>query len=310
MKATADRVLEALEEKGWRARIVPIEHLDELRDAIEGRHERGLFEETVYRELLTGFRFARPEALPDTRSILIIAVPVARSRVVFHRNGASLPATVPPTYVAYSSRTRRVLDEAAAVLAREGHALADAALPLKTLAVRSGLAEYGRSNIVFVRVMGSFLQLVGAFTDLPCAGDSWREPRKLERCERCVACLERCPGGAITRERFLLHVERCLTYHNERLADFPNWIDPSSHHCLVGCMRCQEVCPENRPVLDRVEDRGEFSESETEMILNRVPLDRLPEETVARLRGLELNEPYPGLCRNLSMIANRAGRAT
>jgi epoxyqueuosine reductase len=156
--------------------------------------------------------------------------------------------------------------------------------------------------------MGSFLQLVGAFSDLPCDGDPWREPKALDRCESCVVCLRLCPTGAITNDRFLLHAERCLTYHNEAAGDFPNWIDPSSHHCLIGCMRCQTVCPENRAVQEWFEDRAEFSEHETTLFIRRVPFDRLPSETAAKMKSLEINEDYRLLCRNLSMIIERDSR--
>jgi epoxyqueuosine reductase len=36
-------------------------------------------------------------------------------------------------------------------------------LPLKSLAVRSGLAAYGRNNVCYVPGMGSFLELVGLY---------------------------------------------------------------------------------------------------------------------------------------------------
>jgi epoxyqueuosine reductase len=150
---------------------------------------------------------------------------------------------------------------------------------------------------------------MGAFSDLPCDGDPWREQKALDRCESCVACLRRCPTGAIASDRFQLHTERCLTYHNEAASDFPSWIDPSWHHCLIGCMRCQTVCPENRTVLDWFEDRAEFSEQETALLIQRVPLDRLPEGMAAKVKSLEINEDFGLLCRNLSMIIGRGDDA-
>jgi epoxyqueuosine reductase len=150
--------------------------------------------------------------------------------------------------------------------------------------------------------MGSFLQLVGAFSDLPCDSDPWQEPKMLNRCESCRACLQSCPTKAIARDRFLLHAELCLTYHNEAASDFPSWINPSWHHCLIGCLRCQTVCPENRAVIDWFEDRAEFSEKETALFIQRTPLDQLPAETFTMIKNLEINEDYRLLCRNMSMI--------
>jgi epoxyqueuosine reductase len=226
-------------------------------------------------------------------------------RIVFHWQGQRVPMVAPPTYVSYTPRTEGVQAILAGWLQHEGYRLAKPKLPLKTLAVRGGLADYGRNNICYVPGMGSFLQLVGAFSDIPCDGDPWREPKALDRCESCVACLRLCPTGAITNDRFLLRAERCLTYHNEAAGDFPSWIDPSWHHCLIGCMRCQTACPENRAVLDWFEDRAEFSEQETDLFIQRVPVDRLPAETAAKMKSLEINEDYQLLCRNLSVIIGR-----
>jgi epoxyqueuosine reductase len=146
---------------------------------------------------------------------------------------------------------------------------------------------------------------VAACSDLPCEDDPWREPQALERCAACVGCLRHCPTGAIADDRFLLRAERCLTYHNEAADEFPNWIDPSWHHCLIGCMRCQSVCPENAAVRDWCEDRATFSEQETALLVQCAPLERLPAETAAKLRSLEINEDYVPLCRNLSMLVGR-----
>jgi len=303
------RLLGMAEERGWRARVVPIGRLADLREAILGRREQGLLDEALCREQLGGFSFDPPPELPEARSIIVVAVPTPQMRVFFRLRGEGVPVVVPPTYVGYTPRTvsvQRALEE---WLGGEGYRLARPQLPLKTLAVRSGLAEYGRNNVCFVPGMGSFLQLVAACSDLPCEGDPWREPKALDRCESCVACVRRCPTGAIEEDRFLIRAERCLTWHNEAAAEFPDWMDPSWHHCLIGCMRCQTVCPENKGLLGWFEDRAEFSERETALLLERTPQERLPAETVAKLRSLEINGDYRLLCRNLSMILGREGGA-
>jgi hypothetical protein len=58
---------------------------------------------------------------------------------------------------------------------------------------------------------------------------------------------KKCPTAAIKPDQFLLHAEYCLTFHNEKRGEFPEWIGTPAHHCLVGCMRCQIICPENKP---------------------------------------------------------------
>jgi epoxyqueuosine reductase len=305
MKPHVEKLFTMIEERGWKGRIVPISRLSDLQEAISGRYELGLLDEALYREQLGFFSFDPPADLPGARSIMIVAVPTPQMRIVFHWQDTRVPVVVPPTYVSYTPRTESVQADLAVWLEQEGYRLAKPRLPLKTLAVRSGLAAYGRNNICYVPSMGSYLQLVGAFSDLSSDDDPWREPKALDRCESCVACMRHCPTAAITNDRFLLHAERCLTYHNEAASDFPGWIDPSWHHCLIGCLRCQTVCPENRDVLEWFEDRAEFAEEETTLFLERVPFDRLPAETGAKLQSLEINEDYRLLCRNLSMIIGR-----
>jgi len=305
MKSPAQKLNDKIEEQGWKGQIVPISHLTDLRGAILGPYQDGLFDERFFQEQLSFFSFDHPANLSDVRSIIIVAVPTPQMRVTFHKQGESFPIVIPPTYVSYTRRTENAQAVLAGWLEQLGYALAKPQLPLKTLAVCSGLAEYGRGNICFVPGMGSFLQLVGAFSDLVCEDDPWRKPKTLDRCGNCKACKSHCPTGAITEDRFLIHAERCLTYHNEANRDFPEWIDPSWHHCLIGCMRCQTICPENKSVVDWFEDWIDFSEMETNLLTQRVPLDRLPTATSAKLKSLELNEDYRWLCRNLSMILER-----
>jgi epoxyqueuosine reductase len=302
MEHTVKMLFEFIEQKGWKGQIVPVAHLTDLRKAICGYYERGLIDETLYQSQLDFLSFDPPEDLPDVRSVIIVAMRTPQMRVFFHWQGESVPVIIPPTYVSYTSRTENVQNLIAGWLRTKGYHLKKTYLPLKTLAVRSGLARYGRNNISYVPAFGSFMQLVGAFTDLPCDTDPWREPVALERCNTCVACLRHCPTGAISDDRFLLHAELCLTYHNEATADFPDWIDPSWHHCLVGCMRCQTVCPENKAVINFIEDRAAFTEEETILFIRHTPFDKLPAKTVTKYKNLEINENYHSLCRNLSMI--------
>jgi len=94
--------------------------------------------------------------------------------------------------------------------------IARMALPLKILAVRSELASYGKNNISYIPGMGSFYRLIAFYSDFPCQEDIWLEPQMMKHCHNCSACLDNCPTGAITSGGFLLHAERCITFHNER----------------------------------------------------------------------------------------------
>ena len=120
----------------------------------------------------------------------------------------------------------------------------------------------------------------------------------MELCESCRACLRHCPSGAITTERFLLRAERCIVFHNEQPGDipFPAWMEASWHNCLVGCMHCQRICPENRDFLEWIEDGAEFSSEETALLVAGALLDQIPTETVRKLEEyalVDLIDDYP-----------------
>jgi epoxyqueuosine reductase len=140
------------------------------------------------------------------------------------------------------------------------------------------------------------------FSDLPCEDDVWFESSMMKECQKCTACIRACPTGAITSERFLIRAERCLTFQNERSGEFPSWVDPSWHHCLFGCMGCQKICPQNKRMLNWIEDRGEFTEQETSLILEKVPLNRIPSSTRKKIERLYMIDEYELLSRNLNSV--------
>jgi len=298
-----------LNERGYQGRVVPIHHLQDLREEIEGRHEQGLLNDEFYQERLSRFDFRPPENSAGT-SLIIVAVPRPQIRVDFAWNGNTHSAIIPPTYVGYDDTRRQIQEFLAGLLAPAGFHTAPIRIPLKLLAVRSGLGQYGRNNICYVPGMGSFFQLVAVCSDLPCTQDPWQEAHMMERCQDCHACRNRCPSGAIPSDRFLLRAERCIVFHNERSGrfPFPAWLDPTWHNCLIGCMLCQRVCPEDRDVLGWVEQGEEFSQDETRLLLEGVQLDQLPVATVDKLKRLDLADSVDALPRNLGVLFAQSTR--
>jgi epoxyqueuosine reductase len=206
----AEGLSDELEERGYRGRIVSIQRLRDLQEEIEGGHRQGLFDEEFYREWLAPLTFSPADSLPDARSLIVAAVPQPQLRVTFNWNGEAASFFVPPTYLHGREADARVEGFLAEVLGRQGYRLSRARLPLKLLAVRSGLGAYGRNNICYVPGMGSFHRLAAFYSDFPCREDAWQEPQMMERCANCSACLNKCPSGAISSGRFLLHAERCI----------------------------------------------------------------------------------------------------
>ena len=305
-KELVRQVRSRLAERGCHSRVVPARYVRDLREGIEANHARGLLDKQFYQERLTHFSFASPEILPSAESLIVVAAPQPQIKVVFTWQNKSKSVIIPPTYAEVTDEI--VEGILSSVLDPSGYHIARAALPLKLLAVRSGLGEYGRNNICHVRGMGTFHGLVAFHTDLPCSEADWFEPQMMERCRECRACLHSCPTGAITVDRFLIRAERCITFHNERVNKFPAWLEPSWHNCLVGCLRCQLACPENAAFLDWVEGDTTFSEKETGLVLNSTSPDCFPPETAKKLERLGMLGYSEVLGRNLAVLLTEKNR--
>jgi epoxyqueuosine reductase len=180
---------------------------------------------------------------------------------------------VPPTYLFGPAIERKAKAIVCEALEPSGYRAVGALLPRKLLAVGSGLAEYGRNNIAYVAGLGSFHRICAYFSDMPCEEDTWLGAAMMPLCEKCTICASECPSDAIDPERFLVWAERCITYHNEQdhNVPFPEWLDPSWHNCLIGCLICQRACPADSEVIDWTEEGVEFTEEETRFILDFNP---------------------------------------
>jgi epoxyqueuosine reductase len=305
-KKLVGEVFSQLKNQKYDVRIVSIEHLHELQEAIERHHTQGLFDDELYEEWITEFAFSAPENLQNVRSLIVVAAPQPQFQVTFAWNGESHSFIIPYNYLYYSDR--RVENMLSRILGRGKYVMANNSLPKKLLAVRSGLAKYGKNNLSYVPGMGSFHRLTVFYGDLPYPEHVWQGEQMMEECRDCDACLRGCPTDAISSDRFLLHAERCISFYNEREGDFPEWIKPKWHNALVGCLYCQRVCPLNKPFLRWVENKAEFSEEETTLLLEGVPQDRLAAATIRKIQELDCLEYIDVLGRNLSALLEKKGK--
>ncbi|DAC73357.1 MAG TPA: FeS-binding protein [Thermoplasmata archaeon] len=304
MRLTADILTSEFGKIQARFRTISIDHLEDLhKELFEWKHKR-IITESFFTQNYGDFRFQIPDEIPDAQSIVIIALPQKMHPLDFLINGKHYQTIIPPTYV-YNSVRNTCKEILTKELKKTNHSVVRAILPMKLLAVRSGLGEYGKNNICYVDGMGSFARLEGFYTDHRFPSYDWQEKKVMERCTSCILCQQNCPTHCIPTDRFLIHAEHCLTYFNENKEEFPSWVDRRCHHALVGCMRCQMVCPQNRSVIVSKEQPVIFSEEESAMILNKTPRENISETLSAKLISLDINEYYPLLSRNLSVIKNK-----
>lgn len=304
-------VLEYLEKKECYARFVSIDHLEDLRDEVRDLHAKGQLESEFFVEWIQPRLHPKvPKGMSKAKSIMVAAIPSPALTTRFKWRGRTYDFTVPPTYGEYlraSNRAWRLLKEA---LAPKKYWIVRAILPVKLLAVRSGLACYGRNNVTFIPKYGSFHTLAALYTDYVSSEYHWQDKKMMEKCAVCKACQKACPTGAIAGDRVLIHAERCLSRFNERPSSkpFPSWINPSAHNSMIGCMHCQRVCPYDREIINWREVRARFNEEETEYLLR----GRFSGERATRLdrrlkrAGLDLTS-FP---RNLEvLLKSRAAEA-
>lgn len=304
MNSKAAAVLQSLNEAGMQARIVPASRAIDVGSDIRSVKDEGLLDQELYDLYLSKYQYGLPESLPAARSLFIVAVPTSGTIITFHHRGKPHRCKVPPTYANAADIDRKVRSLLVAALPE--CKVVKAILPYKTLATRTGLARYGKNNITYAGDFGSFHRLTGFFTDADMEMDDWQSREVMTQCADCDLCLRACPTGAIGKDRFLIRADRCLTFLNELPSEraFPDRIRPSVHHAIVGCMRCQEVCPMNRINMESFTEGDIFSEEETEYLLKGDYQNDDAEEIMEKLdcSGLDLSI-FP---RNLAVLLDDA----
>jgi len=307
MNKLVDELNQQLAEINGKAAVVSIHHLADLDSELNNNIKQGILRSDSYHRLVSfynlTFNFKPPVDFPAAQSIIITAALQPKVEVKFKSFDKIYRAIIPPTYM--DSTDKEVMERLSSCLAKFNYQLHPLRLPLKLLAMHSGLASYGRNNITYTDQWGSFFRLKGFYSDLPCQEDTWQEVRMMEFCHKCVVCLNQCPTGAISRESFLIKAEKCLTFFNEGSDNFPEWIKLPWHNCLIGCIKCQDVCPVNKEYKKFIVSGSDFSEEETSMILQGVAKDQLPLDTIEKLKKICLLDDYQVLQRNLAVLIRK-----
>jgi len=298
--------------RGYCAAVGRVSLLEDVRNSLEKRRRSGEIDAGFFRENLEAFTYLEGISLRNPCSIIIVAVPKPAFILTFTVGGKKVETILPPTYVRYRKTFAEVRDDLGEALSGAGFRVELLNAPLKALANRLGLVSYGRTNVGYIEGLGSFFQLVGLVSDMPFAEKDMPSPREetlLSKCLKCRICAAACPTGAIEEGRVLLHGEKCYTLFSESPNPIPEDIKPPSPDCLIGCLRCQELCPENKGLLRREQAAVSFDEEESEAFLGikRAADGPAFDRAQAKFRELGLSEGLPAFRRNLGRLLRIRG---
>ena len=157
MKNIFEELHRNLELSGFKVALISIQNVARLKSDFERFYQQQIFDTDFYNERLAHYTFEPPADFPDAQAIILTAARQPNVIVKFKAEGKTYPVIIPPTY-SYDT-DKKALDIISRILRNYGYGISDAILPVKSLAVRCGLASYGRNNIAYIDEWGSFFRL-------------------------------------------------------------------------------------------------------------------------------------------------------
>ena len=288
----------------YQYRSFSVDHLQEVREWFEQlKTGHRLSSNKTFLGYIGGFCIDKRAYLPNAKSVIVFSVPQNLQSITFNHQGAKYIVRIPTGYTSTGltgamlrARIRKdiIIDPSKKLKGR-------VRMPLKTLSVHSGLAEYGRNNITYVEGYGSYHALYGLFTDKEL-DDNWG-PLKMHRlCKGCSVCRRECPTMCIPDSGFIINAGRCLSLYNELPDPIPAWIKPAAHNALVGCLKCQFDCPINADLNCKIGSIAELTEEETDFILRQGKDEQYLKKIVAKLGPFTSAQDLAYFSRNLNLV--------
>ena len=115
-------------------------------------------------------------------------------------------------------------------------------------AATAGLGIIGDNGLLINETYGSFVFIAEWITDAPLDLFSYVEPRNVETCEHCGACVRACPSGNLPQ----FSKKNCVSAITQKKSDLTEKEREllRKNGSVWGCDACQIVCPHNRKVIE------------------------------------------------------------
>jgi len=298
---TSDLVIQKLEVAGFRAALIPFSCIKQIMAIYDAYVENSGNLPFSLKENF--FSNQPPNIAFEPMSFLVIAFQSSEGEIRLRRHGKELSLPIPPTYLDDSIMQR--MDEVLRQAVDGWQLVRVKGISLKLLAVMSGLGKYGRNNLCYVDGIGSHCNFCAYYTDVPCVGSAL-EPTMMDDCGSCRLCVGSCPTGALGGT-LPIEISRCLTMLNEFDAPMPDWLSPNVHHTVVGCLRCQEVCPVNITAKKSKKEPLELSGEETCLLLEQIS-ETLPSGLVEKIADYGIWRDFISLAGRNIALAIQAGQ--
>jgi epoxyqueuosine reductase len=278
--------------------IIDINRIMELQEEINSKRNLPFLGHNHY---IDDYNFETYRNEKSINSIFIIATPSPFYILRVKYLEKDIDLIIPPIYGNKNEVHENIKNVNKNILGKYGFSAFPVMLPKKLLAVHSGLAKYGNNGLVYVKGMGSYCRLTAFASDFKDNNYTWVKPSMLESCKSCGKCVENCPSNALEHGPWV-NINKCITEYNEKDGIFPDWLRHEWHNCLVGCRRCQEICPHNSGKKQTIIVQMEYSEIED--IINSKEFDDLSEKNKATLKELNIDRFYIQLKRNIKCLIN------